>query len=561
MALAAVAAGAWGCSDFLAGWCARRFPVRTVLVGSKVTGLVLGLLVLLAVGFTADRRLLLITAVAGVLGLPAMGLLYLAMRDGSLAVVAPVAAGAALVPVAWGLTHGEHLGPGGAVGALAALAGITLASWPVTPADPAPTPHHPAPLPAPSPHPLAAPPLHTLPAPSLHALPAPSPHTLPAPSLHALPAPSLRALPAGPLRSPAAARLALPSRLSLRALPAGPLRSPAAARLGLLPAESHGLSRAESRGSLPGASAHVMSAGSLRSPAAARLGSPRAESRGWLPGASARVLSVVSPRPAGAARLPVPSVLRSASLSVARKGMPSAPVVRQGPPSASVVRLGPPSASVVRQGPPSASVVRQGPPSTGVPPQAIVVESGVGAREACGQPAGVDKRRRGSAVWYASGAAMGFGTYFVLLHEASVEDPYVATAYCRVFGGLAALVLAFFWRPSGPSRWAEPLGGRLRRWGPRGWGLRSWGLRRWGPRSWGLPAVSIPIAVGALESVADGAFALAASVGALGAAAVLASLYPAVTVLLNTSVLRERLPAVHLCGVLSALLGVACLAA
>src|SRR2546430_3419931 len=45
---------------------------------------------------------------AGVVGLPSMGLLYRAMRDGSAAVVAPVAAVAALVPVGWGLLHGDR---------------------------------------------------------------------------------------------------------------------------------------------------------------------------------------------------------------------------------------------------------------------------------------------------------------------------------------------------------------------------------------------------------------------------------------------------------------------
>ena len=46
----------------------------------------------------------------------------------------------------------------------------------------------------------------------------------------------------------------------------------------------------------------------------------------------------------------------------------------------------------------------------------------------------------------------------------------------------------------------------------------------------------------------------------MGAAALLASLHPAVTVVLNRSLLRERLRTVHLCGVLTALFAVACLA-
>lgn len=274
--LAGLAAAAWGSSDFIAGFCARRLPVRSLLIGSKLTGMLLALLHVAgrAEPLPGGVRLLALSAVAGTIGVPSMGLLYRAMRDGSLTVVAPVAAGAALVPVGWGLLHGERLGAGGVIGATAALTGITLASWPVD---------------------------------------------------H----------------------------------PAGPRRRP--------------------------------------------------------------------------------------------------------------------------------------------------------------------------AVWCATGAAAGFGTFFVLLHEAAPDDPYTATAYALISGGLAGLALL-------------AVTGRQ-------------ALRRVPPR------LSIfPVVVGVLETAADSAFALSAAGAAIGAAAIVASLYPAVTVLLNRVVLGERLPAVHLCGVVSALAGVACLA-
>ncbi|WP_433790585.1 EamA family transporter [Actinoplanes sp. CA-252034] len=275
-ALAGLAAGAWGFSDFIAGFCARRLPVRSLLIGSKLTGMLLALLYLAgrADPLPGGVRLVVLSAAAGTIGVPSMGLLYRAMRDGSLTVVAPVAAGAALVPVGWGLLHGERLGAGGVIGAVAALAGITLASWP-----------------------------------------------------------------AGD--------------------PAGPRRRP--------------------------------------------------------------------------------------------------------------------------------------------------------------------------AVWCAAGAAAGFGTFFVLLHEAAPHDPFGAAAYALIFGGLAGCVLL----------------------AATGWQT----LRGLPPRLW-----IFPLTVGTLEPVADAAFAWSASGAAIGAAAIVASLYPAVTVLLNRVVLREKLPALHLCGVLSALAGVACLA-
>ncbi|WP_236046189.1 EamA family transporter [Paractinoplanes ovalisporus] len=133
MTFAALAAAAWGISDFLAGLLARRLPILTILIWSKVAAMALAVL---AAAFRAapppaDPRLWL-AVVAGLAGLPAMGLLYRAMRDGSLAVVAPVAAVAALVPVAWGVMHGERPGLLAALGVTAGLAGATLAGWPVS---------------------------------------------------------------------------------------------------------------------------------------------------------------------------------------------------------------------------------------------------------------------------------------------------------------------------------------------------------------------------------------------------------------------------------------------
>ena len=97
--LAAAASLAWGLADLLAGVWTRRVPVRVVLAQSKVAGVVAAALVVAVVGtgMPRDGRLWW-AALAGVAGVPAMGLLYLAIRRGPLAVVAPVAAGAALVP-------------------------------------------------------------------------------------------------------------------------------------------------------------------------------------------------------------------------------------------------------------------------------------------------------------------------------------------------------------------------------------------------------------------------------------------------------------------------------
>ncbi|MET3425424.1 drug/metabolite transporter (DMT)-like permease [Actinoplanes tereljensis] len=132
MTAALGAAVAWGFSDFLAGLLGRRLPVMTILLGSELAAMLLALLVAVGRGVPPrwDDRLWL-AVVAGFIGLPSMGLLYRAMRDGSAAVVAPVAAISALVPVGWGLLHGERLGLGAGLGVAAGLVGATMASWPV----------------------------------------------------------------------------------------------------------------------------------------------------------------------------------------------------------------------------------------------------------------------------------------------------------------------------------------------------------------------------------------------------------------------------------------------
>jgi drug/metabolite transporter (DMT)-like permease len=294
MVSAGIAAVMWGGSDFIAGVLARRLRVATVLICSKAFGMAMALPVVAVrdMPSSQDTRL---AMVAGFIGLPAMGLLYRAMRDGSLIVVAPVAAAAALVPVGWGLLGGERFGAAGRLGVAVALIGVTLASWPVT----------------------------------------------------------------------------------------------------------------------------------------------------------------------------------------------------------------------------------------------------------AGQQAGA----RPSTMLSALGAALGFGTYFVLLHKASNTDPYVVIAISHICGGAAALVLA------GALLLRRNAGLVI-----RGNGGQAPLLRR--PRRPALAAIPIVAmcGVGALDVAGDAAFLVAAHGGPLGQAAVLASLYPAVTVLLNRSVLRERMHAVHLCGVLAALFAVACLA-
>ncbi len=81
---------------------------------------------------------------------------------------------------------------------------------------------------------------------------------------------------------------------------------------------------------------------------------------------------------------------------------------------------------------------------------------------------------------------------------------------------------------------------------------------RIGMRRSALPGI---VAVGILDTSANGLFALATTQGFLSLVAVLGSLYPVVTVVLAYLVLRERLARHQLVGVVGALAGVALIAA
>jgi drug/metabolite transporter (DMT)-like permease len=74
-------------------------------------------------------------------------------------------------------------------------------------------------------------------------------------------------------------------------------------------------------------------------------------------------------------------------------------------------------------------------------------------------------------------------------------------------------------------------------------------------------ALPFIVAVGLLDTAANGLFALATTEGYLSLVAVLGSLYPVVTVLLAFGVLRERIAPHQLAGAVATLGGVALIAA
>src|SRR3954449_2738191 len=106
--LALLSSCLWGVSDFLGGTASRRLPVTSVLGLSQLTALVLLVPLAVATGAVdAPRSYLLPAAIAGAVGIAALGMFFRALSIGTMGVVAPIAALGVAVPVVVGLARGE----------------------------------------------------------------------------------------------------------------------------------------------------------------------------------------------------------------------------------------------------------------------------------------------------------------------------------------------------------------------------------------------------------------------------------------------------------------------
>lgn len=134
----------------------------------------------------------------------------------------------------------------------------------------------------------------------------------------------------------------------------------------------------------------------------------------------------------------------------------------------------------------------------------------------------------GKGVAFAVLAAIGFGGFFILLHEASTRDVLWAVTIQRATGfGLLALI-ALVRRPACPPTWRDA------------------------PRL---------VAVGTLDQSANVLYGFASTIGLVSLSSVLVSLYPMMTVLLARVVLKERMSLVQRSGVALAIAGAALVAA
>jgi drug/metabolite transporter (DMT)-like permease len=128
-ALALTASISWGIADFVAGLKSRALSILTVMALSQLAGLVVIAFIVAGRGDgPPDGEYALYAALAAVGGLGGLAAFYRGLSVGAMAVVAPISALAAVIPVAFGVLQGERPSGLQAAGIGVALAGVALAS-------------------------------------------------------------------------------------------------------------------------------------------------------------------------------------------------------------------------------------------------------------------------------------------------------------------------------------------------------------------------------------------------------------------------------------------------
>lgn len=128
--LALAASACWGLGDVIIGLAARRTSSWTVSLLSQVSGLTLGIVILLSIGRgLPSLEVSAPSLMAGVAVALGMGAYFKALAVGTMSIVAPIAASGAVVPVAVGLIRGEQPSFVQAIGVVAAVVGVGLAVY------------------------------------------------------------------------------------------------------------------------------------------------------------------------------------------------------------------------------------------------------------------------------------------------------------------------------------------------------------------------------------------------------------------------------------------------
>ena len=131
VALALCASLLWGGADFLGGTAARRLPATGVVLASQAAALLGVLVVAAATGAFGDPTGYVGWAVgAAIVGVIALTGFYAALAEGTMGVVAPIAALGVVVPVVVGISQGDRPTVWQGLGVVLAVIGVVLASGP-----------------------------------------------------------------------------------------------------------------------------------------------------------------------------------------------------------------------------------------------------------------------------------------------------------------------------------------------------------------------------------------------------------------------------------------------
>ena len=121
----------WGTSDFIGGVVSRRVrPLVVVAVAHLIAGVTIVIVAAATRSFGVERGYLPWAIAAGAVGLVSLVAFYGALSTGKMGIVAPIAGTGAVVPVVYGLLHGESPSGWQVAGIAAAVGGVVLASGP-----------------------------------------------------------------------------------------------------------------------------------------------------------------------------------------------------------------------------------------------------------------------------------------------------------------------------------------------------------------------------------------------------------------------------------------------
>ena len=129
--LALAASAFWGASDFMGGAVSRRLAAFDVIfISQALAVLILGFAAFVTGSFGGSLAYLPWAVAAGIVGVLSVGAFYKALAEGTMGVVAPIAASGVIVPLVVGVAEGNKVTGLQVAGIALAVVGVVAASGP-----------------------------------------------------------------------------------------------------------------------------------------------------------------------------------------------------------------------------------------------------------------------------------------------------------------------------------------------------------------------------------------------------------------------------------------------